>query len=97
MFEILLYLFKTFKYNRVYIPLPGPPAEKLPPPPIREFKTQNGMKSLSLYEQLSKPKTKWAKSGKGFMDMLTLLRSFSTLIKIHTLQPQWFAAGNTVA
>jgi len=27
--------FKTFVYSREYIPLPGPPAEKDPPPPRR--------------------------------------------------------------
>uniref|UniRef100_A0A915IZ47 Uncharacterized protein n=1 Tax=Romanomermis culicivorax TaxID=13658 RepID=A0A915IZ47_ROMCU len=68
---------KTFKYKRVYMPFPGPPAEKLPPPPRREFRTQNGTKSGSLYEQLSNPKTKCAKVGNGLMAKPTLLKSFS--------------------
>lgn len=41
----LTYLFKTFLYSLVYIPLPGPPALKDPPPPIIKFKTHDGTKS----------------------------------------------------
>ena len=41
------YLLSTLRYRRVYIPLPGPPAENDPPPPIIIFNTQNETKSES--------------------------------------------------
>jgi len=40
------YRFKTFLYSLVYIPLPGPPALKDPPPPIIRFNTHDGTKSF---------------------------------------------------
>lgn len=40
------YRFKTFLYSLVYIPFPGPPALKDPPPPIIKFNTHDGTKSL---------------------------------------------------
>jgi hypothetical protein len=74
------YLFKTFKYNLVYIPFPGPPAEKDPPPPIIILSTQKLMKSSSLCEQLSRPITMCANSGIGVGPKLTDDKSFSTYI-----------------
>ena len=60
------------------MPLPGPPAEKEPPPPIIMLSTQKAMKSGSPWAQLSSPTTMWANSGKGVGPRLTLERSFST-------------------
>jgi len=37
---VINYLFKTFTYSLLYIPFPGPPAEKDPPPPIIMLSTQ---------------------------------------------------------
>ena len=42
------YEFITSVYNRVYMPLPGPPAEKEPPPPSRDWITHIVTKSSSL-------------------------------------------------
>ena len=50
---------------------PGPPAEKLPPPPIKVFKTQNGMKSGCWWETDSKPMAMCASSGMGVGPRLT--------------------------
>jgi len=61
----------------VYIPFPGPPAEKEPPPPIRMFKTQKLIKSGCWCETLSNPIVKWANSGIGVGPRLTEERSFS--------------------
>lgn len=60
------------------MPFPGPPAENEPPPPIIMFSTQKAMKSSSLWEQLSRPNTKWANSGIGVGPKLILDKSFST-------------------
>uniref|UniRef100_A0A182F6B6 Uncharacterized protein n=1 Tax=Anopheles albimanus TaxID=7167 RepID=A0A182F6B6_ANOAL len=43
--------------SRVYMPLPGPPAENEPPPPIIMFNTQAAMKSLSWWEHPRSPIT----------------------------------------
>ena len=69
-----------FKKNKTYeyIPFPGPPAEKLPPPPISICNTQNGTKfSVSVVEAPLKATTKCAKLGNGVGPSATLLRSFS--------------------
>ena len=50
-------LLSTLVYSLVYMPLPGPPAEKLPPPPIIMFNTQKGMKSGCWWPTLSRPET----------------------------------------
>lgn len=57
------YWFSTFVYSRVYIPLPGPPAEKEPPPPIIKFSTHDATKSGSWCDVPSNPITTWANSG----------------------------------
>lgn len=72
------YLFRTLRYSLVYMPLPGPPAENEPPPPIIMFRTQKAIKSGSLWAQLSSPNTTWASSGIGVGPRLTLDKSFST-------------------
>lgn len=72
------YLFRTLRYSLVYMPLPGPPAENDPPPPIIMLRTQKAMKSGSLWEQLSSPTTMCASSGIGVGPRLTLDKSFST-------------------
>lgn len=72
------YLLRTLRYNRVYIPFPGPPAENDPPPPIIIFRTQNATKSGSLCEQLSSPITKYASSGIGVGPRLTSDKSLVT-------------------
>jgi hypothetical protein len=46
---------RTFKYSLEYIPFPGPPAEKDPPPPIRALRTAKAKKSGSVKDVLSKP------------------------------------------
>lgn len=51
-------------YRRVYMPLPGPPALKEPPPPIIIFKTHIGINCLSWWEQPSKPNIIWESTGK---------------------------------
>ena len=45
----------TFVYRREYIPFPGPPAEKEPPPPRSIFKTAKENISGSVYFALSNP------------------------------------------
>ena len=55
--------FKTFVYKREYIPLPGPPAENDPPPPISMFKTANANMSWSVYFELWKPIERCSSSG----------------------------------
>lgn len=66
------------------MPLPGPPAENDPPPPISMLSTQNAMKSSSLWEQLSSPTTMCANSGIGVGPRLTFDKSFVTYItQIH--------------
>ena len=50
---------------------PGPPAEKLPPPPIMVFKTQKGMKSGCWWETDSRPIAMCASSGMGVGPRLT--------------------------
>lgn len=57
------YWLSTFVYSRVYMPLPGPPAENEPPPPIIKFSTHDATKSGSWWEVPSKPITTWASSG----------------------------------
>ena len=42
-----VHLLSTFRYRRVNMPFPGPPAENEPPPPIIMLSTANGMKSSS--------------------------------------------------
>lgn len=59
-----IYLFKTFVYNLVYIPFPGPPALNEPPPPIIMLSTHIAIKSLSWCEQPSSPIITWDKTGK---------------------------------
>lgn len=76
--SLVTHLLSTFKYSLVYIPFPGPPAEKEPPPPIIILRTQKATKSSSLCEQLSNPITKWASSGIGVGPRLTFDKSFST-------------------
>ena len=46
-------------YRREYIPLPGPPAEKLPPPPISVFSTVIAVEALWSFHPPanSKPRT----------------------------------------
>lgn len=46
------YLLSTFRYRRVNMPFPGPPAEKDPPPPIIMFSTAKGMKSSSFQDKI---------------------------------------------
>lgn len=58
-----VYLFSTLVYSRVYIPFPGPPALKDPPPPISMLRTQIGIKSGCWWEYPSRPITTWANSG----------------------------------
>lgn len=45
------HLLSTFRYRRVNMPFPGPPAEKEPPPPIIMLSTAKGMKSSSCEEE----------------------------------------------
>lgn len=61
------YLLRTLVYSRVYMPFPGPPALKDPPPPIIMLRTQIGIKSGSWWEYPSSPITTWASSGRPDM------------------------------
>ena len=47
------------------MPLPGPPAENEPPPPIMVFKTVKAKKSGSSYGAVSMPTEMCTRSGRG--------------------------------
>lgn len=79
----ITYLLSTLVYRRVYIPFPGPPALKLPPPPIIMLRTQWVTKSLCWWPTDSRPITMWASSGSGLGPMETSDRSASSCKVIH--------------
>ena len=75
------YLFSTLVYNRVYIPLPGPPALNEPPPPIIILITQQATKSSCWWLVDSNPITTCANSGSDADPEVTSERSISSYRK----------------